>query len=87
MPGKYLVVDDICDGGGTFLGLADKFWKQTSISTLDLYVTHGIFSKGVRELLRMYHNVYSTDSYCRREADVQYVSCVDIYQEFLNAQA
>lgn len=56
----YLVVDDICDGGGTFLGLGEKFYPQGA--SADLYVTHGIFSKGVSPLTRFYNNIYTTDS-------------------------
>ena len=62
--GKYCVVDDICDGGGTFMGLAARFFEDplSQGSTLDLYVTHGIFSKGVNDLLDCYDNIYTTDS-------------------------
>ena len=45
---KVLIVDDICDGGGTFIGLAKELHKQ--IPEIDLYVTHGIFSNGVEGL-------------------------------------
>lgn len=41
----YLIVDDICDGGRTFIELA-KVLKQAAPAIIDLYVTHGIFSKG-----------------------------------------
>lgn len=57
---RYLVVDDICDGGGTFLGLADEIDKQGSIA--DLYVSHGIFSQGTRYLAQRFGKIYSTDS-------------------------
>jgi len=40
-----LIVDDICDGGRTFIELA-KVLRQHNPSRIDLYVTHGIFSKG-----------------------------------------
>lgn len=56
----YLVADDICDGGGTFVGLGEKIKEQGA--TADLYVTHGIFSKGTDELKRIYDNIYTTDS-------------------------
>lgn len=60
--GKHLlVVDDICDGGGTFLGLGAELWKLKPKS-LSLYVTHGLFSKGFVELLQMYNNIYTTDT-------------------------
>lgn len=42
--GRFLVVDDICDGGGTFAGLAQAI-KDTAASTeLHLWVTHGLFT-------------------------------------------
>ena len=40
-----LIVDDICDGGRTFIELA-KVLRDYEPSRIDLYVTHGIFSKG-----------------------------------------
>lgn len=44
--GKNLViVDDICDGGGTFIKLADIL-KNLGAEHITLFVTHGIFSKG-----------------------------------------
>jgi ribose-phosphate pyrophosphokinase len=52
-----LVVDDICDGGRTFIELAKELKKKTS-GKLYLYVTHGIFSKGLDELLQYYDKIY-----------------------------
>ena len=53
---RALVVDDICDGGGTFLGLAELL-PETHKKTL--FVTHGIFSKGKSELQQKYDNIIS----------------------------
>ena len=44
-----LIVDDICDGGGTFIGLAQEL-KNKNAGKLYLAVSHGIFSKGFEEL-------------------------------------
>jgi len=52
-----LVVDDICDGGRTFTELAKELNKITT-GRLSLYVTHGIFSKGVEPLLEWYDQVF-----------------------------
>ena len=41
-----LIIDDICDGGRTFIELAKKL-KNKGSSKIILYVTHGIFSKGI----------------------------------------
>ncbi len=60
--GRYLVVDDICDGGGTFNGLADAI-DTRGRAKLDLWVSHGIFSKGFSALLTRFDHIYSTDSF------------------------
>ncbi|OMC55420.1 hypothetical protein A5747_13600 [Mycobacterium sp. IS-836] len=59
--GRYLVVDDICDGGGTFMGLA----KETGLhrDQLGLWVTHGIFSGRAYDLREHYRHIYTTDSH------------------------
>lgn len=56
-----LIVDDICDGGGTFIGLA-KVLKEHNAGKLYLAVSHGIFSKGV-DVLADFERVFSTNSY------------------------
>lgn len=57
-----LIVDDICDGGYTFIQLA-KALKAKGVVTVSLFVTHGIFSKGVQVLLdNGIDHVYTTDS-------------------------
>lgn len=57
-----LVVDDICDGGGTFLGIAQEIRKQNTVP-LALYVTHGIFSNGIWSLFKQFTNIYTTNSF------------------------
>lgn len=42
-----LIVDDICDGGRTFIELARELRKLTTGRVM-LYVTHGIFSRGTQ---------------------------------------
>jgi ribose-phosphate pyrophosphokinase len=41
----FLIVDDILDGGATFIELA-KHLRPLTTGKIKLYVTHGIFSKG-----------------------------------------
>ena len=57
---NVLLIDDICDGGGTFLGVAAAL-KHYELN-LSLYVTHGIFSKGLAPLLAEFSKIYTTDS-------------------------
>lgn len=42
-----LIVDDICDGGRTFIEIA-KVLREHKPKSIELYVTHGIFSKGLQ---------------------------------------
>lgn len=46
---NILIVDDICDGGMTFKILA-KDLLEKGAKEVNLFVTHGIFSKGLRTL-------------------------------------
>ncbi len=57
-----LVIDDICDGGGTFLGLAKEL-KKKNAGKLYLAVSHGIFSKGLEALGECYSKIYVTNSF------------------------
>ena len=47
---NILIVDDICDGGMTFI-LLTKDLLVAGAKSVTLFVTHGIFSKGVKVLL------------------------------------
>lgn len=57
--GSYLVVDDICDGGGTFNLLAEG---MPDGAELHLWVSHGGFTKGVQTLVNNYTTIFTTDS-------------------------
>lgn len=47
LPGqRLLIVDDICDRGGTFMGVAQALKKIEPNLHITLFVTHGIFSGG-----------------------------------------
>jgi ribose-phosphate pyrophosphokinase len=49
----FIICDDICDGGGTYLGIAQALKNKYGESIkLALFVTHGIFSKNAKEKLR-----------------------------------
>ncbi len=56
-----IVIDDICDGGRTFIELAKAIKEITEIP-IYLIVTHGIFSAGFDELEKYFETIYTTDS-------------------------
>jgi phosphoribosylpyrophosphate synthetase len=57
---RALIVDDICDGGGTFIGLAEALLKINPDLKLYLYVSHGIFSKGQAGLLGYFDDIFTS---------------------------
>jgi ribose-phosphate pyrophosphokinase len=66
-----VIIDDICDGGGTFLAIAEKIKP----AHLTLIVTHGIFSKGFGELEKYFQEIMVSDS-LYREYDSKIVKTI-----------
>ena len=54
------IIDDICDGGGTFAGTA-RMLKDKDAGHIVLIVSHGIFSKGTS--IEFVDEIYTTNSY------------------------
>lgn len=65
VPGKEcIIIDDICDGGRTFIELA-KVLRSKGAEHVALYVTHGIFSKGLTTLFdNGIDQIITTNSFC-----------------------
>lgn len=60
--GFYLIVDDICDRGGTFLGLLEA--SGLGYGRIDLFVSHGVFSSDALTILgSKFEMIYTTNSY------------------------
>ena len=66
--GKFLIVDDICDGGRTFIEIA-RILKERGAKRVELLVTHGIFSKGFFVFKDLIDHIITTDSFCELESD------------------
>ena len=60
---NYIIIDDICDGGATFINIAKELKKLYNCNNIYLIVTHGIFSKGYVELEEYFDGIYCTNSY------------------------
>lgn len=57
------ICDDICDGGYTFIVLANRL-KGLGANEINLVVSHGIFSKGLSPLLNAgISHIYTTNSF------------------------
>jgi ribose-phosphate pyrophosphokinase len=60
---RFLIVDDLCDGGATFISVAKMLREIYPNAWVGLCVTHGIFSRGLEHLLTNGINeVYTTNS-------------------------
>jgi len=70
------IVDDICDGGGTFAGTA-RLLRERGAGKIVLIVSHGIFSKGTS--IEGVDAIYTTDSY----RAVEGVNCLPIERYLL----
>jgi len=60
---KYIIIDDICDGGRTFVELAKAIKAGRPTAKIYLIVTHGIFSSGYSQLGEYFEQIYTTNSY------------------------
>jgi len=82
---KYVIVDDICDGGRTFIEIAkvilEKRPKSIYGTEIYLVVTHGIFSAGFLELSKYFDRIYSTNSYS--DVNVEEISDYTVNKDFL----
>jgi len=77
---NFLIADDICDGGKTFTELAAKL-KEHGAHEIYLYVTHGIFSKGLDVLKTHISHIYCFHSFIKNTDSsfltiLEDVSCV-----------
>lgn len=67
----FLVVDDLCEGGRTFIELAKVFGVPKE--RMGLYVTHGLFSKGVEPLKPYFGEIFSLFPWNAEDDGVQRV--------------
>jgi ribose-phosphate pyrophosphokinase len=75
----YVIVDDICDGGRTFVELAKVIKEGRPTAKVYLVVTHGIFSAGFKTLNEYIDGVFCTNSY-RDVADNEYEEKTNVKQ-------
>ena len=67
---EYIIVDDICDGGRTFVHLANAL-KEKGAKEISLIVSHGIFSFGTKHIVDAgIKTIYSTNSFISDNKDI-----------------
>jgi len=53
-PWNFLIIDDLCDGGATFISVTRMLrdvYTPDQVGNINLFVTHGVFSRGRQHLL------------------------------------
>ena len=80
---KYVIIDDICDGGRTFIELAKAIKGSRPTAKIYLVVTHGIFSNGFYELSQYFEKIYTTNS-VQNFTDIEFDSDYTVSKEFIN---
>lgn len=61
-PASYVIIDDICDGGRTFIEISKTILQSSPTSRVFLVVTHGIFSGGFLTLWDNLNGIFTTNS-------------------------
>ena len=65
---RVLIIDDLCDGGATFVSVASMLRSQYDLVNISLCVSHGLFSKGRDHILNNgIDNLYTTNSLTKNE--------------------
>lgn len=82
-----IIIDDICDGGGTFIGIAHELYNAKHTAPLALYTTHGIYSKGFQALAECFDRLYTTDSVNAEAIDTNLVTVYKSLPELLKESA
>jgi ribose-phosphate pyrophosphokinase len=70
-----LIVDDICDGGRTFIEIAKELRKRNA-GHVFLAVTFGIFSNGFDDLLQWFDRIYCTN--LLKDVDYGYITVIPV---------
>jgi ribose-phosphate pyrophosphokinase len=80
---NILINDDICDGGITFTTAA-QLLQEKGAKNISLFVTHGLFNKGLDVLYESgIQHIYTTNSYCKMQSNEK-LTVIDIFGEELN---
>lgn len=66
---QYIIVDDLCDDGSTFINIA-KWFEESGIDPkthISLLVTHMVQNEGLNLMCNIFKTVITTNSYCEYE--------------------
>jgi ribose-phosphate pyrophosphokinase len=79
-----LILDDICDSGGTSIN-AGKLLKEKGAKRLLTYSTHGLYTKGTKDLLETFDVVMTSNTHYKQKKNNGNVEVVDMAPLFAEA--
>jgi ribose-phosphate pyrophosphokinase len=74
---KCVVVDDICDGGATFIALGKRLLEAKAKESY-LFVSHGIFSAGI-PVIQKYYNLIGTSNSIWQDRNVNFKKVYNLH--------
>lgn len=77
---NVLIVDDIIDSGGTLCKAADLL-KKKHIKKLFCYGTHGIFTKGTKEICEKFDIVMTSNTHYLKDKKVEVIDVSPLFAE------
>jgi len=75
-----LVIDDIIDSGGTQCEAAELL-KKHGVKKLYAYATHGLFTKGIKELCRYFDRIITTNTHAQKNDGVEIIDVSSVFAE------
>ncbi len=78
-PESILLIDDLCDGGNTFISIAKQLRKIWSIP-INIAVTHVVNEEGLQKLSNTFDKVVITNSY--KNWDISQYNNITLYKIF-----
>ena len=84
---EFVVIDDICDGGGTFVVLAEELNLRYPNRKKTLVVTHAVNLEGLKKVSKYYDNVIITDSFKNWEKEdlpknIKVLKCTELIKKY-----
>lgn len=76
---ELFILDDLIDGGRTFIELAKELKSKYDPSVIELAASHGLFTYGTECVADQFDKVYTTNSYISNKANPK-VKVVDIFK-------
>lgn len=76
----FIIIDDICDGGRTFIEIAKVLSDIKAGSKVYLIVSHGIFSAGFEELEKYFSGIFTTDSIGKTPEHLSFVKQKSLFE-------